>query len=268
MTPDSRPASTLHQQRDLAEAFSADVERYNRTRATCPPEILSRLVPASASGTVLDVGCGTGIVARQFQESGYNVLGVEPDVRMAEFARQTGVEVEVATFEAWDRAGRQFDTVTAGSAWHWVEPLRGATKAAEALKPGGQLAPFWHMYELPVDVAAAYASALRPVAPGSTFETWLSPQKKTAYEGVLSSVTDGIRQSGRFADPRRFEQSWERRYSRQEWLDHMLTQGFLTNLPPARQDEILGSAGEAIDSIGGSFTLSYTTVALTARKTS
>jgi predicted RNA methylase len=54
----------------------------------------------------LDVGCGTGIAARQFQAAGYTVLGVEPDTRMAEFARRSEIAVEVATFEAWDSAGR------------------------------------------------------------------------------------------------------------------------------------------------------------------
>jgi hypothetical protein len=58
------------------------------------------------------------------------VLGVEPDARMAAFARGSGVEVEVATFEAWDAAGRAFDAVVAGTAWHWVDPVAGAAKAA------------------------------------------------------------------------------------------------------------------------------------------
>nr|WP_240197174.1 class I SAM-dependent methyltransferase [Nonomuraea lactucae] len=65
---------------------------------------------------VLDVGCGTGIAARQFQAAGCRVLGVEPDSRMADFARPSGVEVDVATFEAWDLAGRTFDAVIAGQA--------------------------------------------------------------------------------------------------------------------------------------------------------
>ncbi len=44
------------------------------------------------------------------------MLGVEPDSRMADFARPSGVEVDVATFEAWDLAGRTFDAVIAGQA--------------------------------------------------------------------------------------------------------------------------------------------------------
>ena len=72
---------------------------------------------------VLDVGTGTGVAAPHFQAAGCRVLGVDVDARMAGFARRTGLAVEVATFEEWDPAGRTFDTVIAGQARHWVDPL-------------------------------------------------------------------------------------------------------------------------------------------------
>ena len=62
---------------------------------------------------------------------------LDADARMAEWARRTGVETEVATFEAWESAGREFDAVVAGQAWHWVDPVAGAAKAAQVLRPGG-----------------------------------------------------------------------------------------------------------------------------------
>jgi len=98
---------------------------------------VERIVAASPGPDVLDVGCGTGIAARQFQAVGGRVLGVDADARMAEWARRTGVETEVATFEAWESAGREFDAVVAGQAWHWVDPVAGAAKAAQVLRPGG-----------------------------------------------------------------------------------------------------------------------------------
>src|ERR1700742_4390072 len=94
-----------HQARQVAESFGADAERYDRARPRYPSALVDRIVAASPGPEVLDVGCGTGIAARQFQAAGCTVLGVDPDPRMAEFARRTGVEAEVATFEAWDPAG-------------------------------------------------------------------------------------------------------------------------------------------------------------------
>ncbi len=72
---------------------------------------MERIVAASPGLDVLDVGCGTGIAARQFQAAGCRVLGVDPDGRMADLARPSGIEVEVAKFEPWDPAGRGFAAV-------------------------------------------------------------------------------------------------------------------------------------------------------------
>ena len=71
---------------------------------------------------MLDVGCGTGKVARGLLARGLDVLGVELDPRMAALARAHGVEVEVAAFEDWDDRGRTFDLITFGDAWHWIDP--------------------------------------------------------------------------------------------------------------------------------------------------
>ena len=126
----------IHRDRRVAESFGGDAERYDRARPDYPDALVRRIIAASPGRNVLDVGCGTGIEARQFRAAGCTVLGVEPDARMAEFARGSGVEVEVATLEAWDPAGRKFDAVIAGTAWHWVDPVAGAAKTARVLRPG------------------------------------------------------------------------------------------------------------------------------------
>ena len=132
--------SEPHQARDMAESFGVDPERYDRTRPRYPDALINRIVAESPGPEILDVGTGTGIAARQLRAAGCAVLGVDPDARMAGFARRAGVEVEVATFEAWDSGGRTFDALIAGQAWHWVDPAAGAAKAARVLRPGGLLA--------------------------------------------------------------------------------------------------------------------------------
>src|SRR5919108_1087957 len=139
--------SKPHQARQVAESFGADPGRYDRARPRYPDALVERIVAASPGPAVLDVGCGTGIAARQFQAAGCTVLGVEPDARMAGWARERGLDVEVSTFEDWDPAGRAFDAVVAGMTWHWVDPVAGAAKAAQALRPGGRLALFWYVFE-------------------------------------------------------------------------------------------------------------------------
>src|SRR5579862_7980451 len=100
-----------HQYRQVAESFGIDPERYDRARPRYPEALVARILAASPGPDILDVGCGTGIAARQFRAAGCQVLGVEPDERMADLARERGLDVEVTTFENWDPGGRAFVTL-------------------------------------------------------------------------------------------------------------------------------------------------------------
>src|SRR5580693_9549491 len=145
-----------HQAREVAESFGADAERYDRARPSYPSALVDPIVATAPGPDVLDAGCGTGIVARLFQAAGCRVLGVDVDERMTDLARRRGLDVEVARFEDWDPAGRTFDAVVAGQAWHWVDPVTGAAQAARVLRPGGRLAPFNHVFQLPPEVAEEF----------------------------------------------------------------------------------------------------------------
>src|ERR1700691_3341526 len=91
-------------QRRVAEALGDDAERSTRPRRGYPDALVDRIVAESPGRDVVDAGCGTGISARLFQAAGCRVLGVDPDPRMAELARQGGTETQVAKFEDWDPA--------------------------------------------------------------------------------------------------------------------------------------------------------------------
>ncbi|WP_174889811.1 class I SAM-dependent methyltransferase [Acrocarpospora pleiomorpha] len=257
-----------HQHRQVAESFGVDAERYDRTRPPYPDALVNRIVAAGLGPNVLDVGCGTGIAARQFQAAGCTVLGVEPDARMAEFARRSGIEVEVATFEAWDPAGRDFDAVIAGTAWHWVDPVAGPAKAARVLRPGGRLAAFWHAFQPPPAVADAFAAVYQRVMPDSPFNLQPTRQALDIYQAMFSKAADAIRDAGGFSDPEQWRFDWEQPYTRHAWLDQLPTTGALTRLPPDKLTEVLEGVGTAIDAVGGSFTMRYATVAVTATRTS
>ncbi|WP_280382266.1 class I SAM-dependent methyltransferase [Nocardia wallacei] len=263
----------------MAESFGVDAERYDRTRPPYPPDLVARIIAATPSPgargvpglDVLDVGCGTGIEARQFRAAGCRVLGVEPDGRMAEFARRSGVAVEVATFEEWDPAGRDFDLVVAGTAWHWVDPVAGAVQAARVLRPGGRLAVFWHVFQTPPEVTDATIAAFTRAVPDSPIDMRVMRQSMgadrtmaDAYQPMFDKASEGIRAAGEFGTPEQWRFDWERSYTRDEWLDQMPTHGALTRLRPDQLADVLGAVGDAIDTLGGSFTMPYATIAVTA----
>jgi SAM-dependent methyltransferase len=257
-----------HQLRQVAESFGVDAERYDRTRPRYPDALIERIIAASPGPALVDVGCGTGTAAWQFEAAGCTVLGVEPDARMAEFARCSGLEVEVSTFEAWEPAGREFDVVVAGTAWHWVDPVAGAAKAAQVLRPGGRLAPFHHVFQTPPELAGALARAYREVAPDSPFNRSSESSRSALnlYQPLFAKIADGIREAGGFSEPEQWQFDWERTYTRDEWLDQLPTLGSLTQLPSEKVTYVLAEVGAAIDAIGGSFTMSYATVAVTAAR--
>ncbi|MDA5144889.1 class I SAM-dependent methyltransferase [Streptomyces sp. AD681] len=253
-----------HQARRTAESFGADAHRYDRARPSYPDALVTRVVGDRPEPDVLDVGCGTGIAARQFQAAGCTVLGVEPDARMADFARARGLPVEVATFETWEPAGRVFDAVIAAQSWHWVDPAVGALKAARVLRPKGRLAIFGHVFEPPPEVAEPLAAALRRVAPDSPFSDQPAWRPLETYRAGYAKIADGIRETGRFDDPDQWRFDWQRSYTRDQWLELLLTTGGLTRLRPDQLAEILGAVGHAIDALGGGFTMHYTTLATMA----
>ncbi|MBE1493800.1 SAM-dependent methyltransferase [Amycolatopsis lexingtonensis] len=242
----------------MAESFGTDAERYDRARPPYPEELVAAVRAASPGPDFLDVGCGTGIEARQLAAAGCRVLGVDPDARMAAFARSRGTDVEVATFEEWDPAGRTFDAVVAGQAWHWVDPATGPAKAARVLRPGGLLAVFAHVFQPP----AAVEAALKAAMPGSPFAAE-SRSAAELYEVMFTGFADGIRASGAFGAPELRRFTWEKRYTREEWLDFLPTTGGLTRLEPDALAEVLAAVGAAIDE---PFVLPYTTLAVFAMK--
>jgi len=261
--PPAESHQASHQVREVAESFGAEAGRYDRARPSYPAALVERIVSASPGRRVLDVGCGTGIVARLFQAAGCDVLGVDPDARMAGHARERGLEVEVATFETWATNGRAFDTVVSGQAWHWVDPVAGAAKAASALRPGGRFAVFWNVFQPPAGLGKAIAEAYRRVLPDLPSGLWDRPFLEI-YETMGAKTADGMRQAGAFGEAEQWRFAWERPYTRDEWLEQVPTFGGFSRIPPDQQEQILAGIGAAIDAAGGGFTMGFTTLAVTA----
>ena len=256
--------SESHHARQIAESFGSEAERYERTRPTYPQAMVEAIRAASPGSDVLDVGIGTGISARPFHQQGCEVLGVEPDTRMAAFARGSGLQVEIAKFEEWDPAGRTFDLVIAGQTWHWVDPVLGAYKAAEVLRPGGRIALFWNVMSFPPDFAEGSSAIYKRVLPESPFFQSGTPGGIASYAPLLDKAADGIRATGKFTGPEQWQFDWERSYTTDEWLDTVPTFGGHSQIPPEKLGTLLAGIGDVIDAAGGSFTMGYTAVVVTA----
>jgi SAM-dependent methyltransferase len=94
---------------------------------------------------VLDVGTGTGTVARGLAQRGCVVTGLDPSRALLDQARNLdrNVDVEIHYVEAKaEQTGlpdNSFDVVIAGQCWHWFDRPQAATEARRLLAPGGRL---------------------------------------------------------------------------------------------------------------------------------
>jgi SAM-dependent methyltransferase len=244
---------TLHSDRRRAGSFGEVAEQYDRVRPEYPVELVDTLV-AGGPRTMLDVGCGTGISSRLFMARGCTVLGLEPDPRMAEVARRSGVEVESGAFEEWEAGGRRFDLVTAGQSWHWVDPLRGAAKAATVLRHGGRIGLFWNQSHPDPSVRPALDAAYARHAPElNRRSVLLGRRDPSLYESCARS----LRASSAFEDVSVVVFGHDADYALDEWIDLSVTHSDHRMLPPDRLTGLLADLRREIERAGGRVPVHY-----------
>jgi hypothetical protein len=147
-----------------------------------------------------------------------------------------------------------------------VDPVGGAASAAEVLRSGGRLAVFWNVFQPAPDVAEAFSTVYRRVLPDSAFSRGVDSVVK-GYERFFTKAAEGMYAVGAFSDPEQWRFDWERSYRRDEWLYQLPTFGGYGQILPATLEELLLGIGTAIDAVGGSFTMQYTAVVVTAVRT-
>lgn len=126
--------------------FGATAEDYRKHRAGFPDSLFERLAGlgiGKRGQAVVDLGTGTGTLARGFARRGCCVIGIDPDARLLAQAREldaeAGIEVEyrVAQAERTRLEAGSFDVVAAGQCWHWFDRSAATREASRILQPSG-----------------------------------------------------------------------------------------------------------------------------------
>ncbi len=258
----------LYLDRGRAESFGSAAEEYDRHRPSFPDALLDDLAALGGSDA-LDVGCGTGKVARGLAQRGLSVLGIEVDPRMAAVARGHGVRVEVAPFETWEDAGRRFDLVACGDTWHWVEPKRGAAKAALVLRPGGALVRFWNLQLLDESVMQALDIPYKQHAPevyvyGRAPTSWIETKATCTSEDL--KYVDPLPLEGPFAAAEAKTYVRERRVTGAEWAAFAGTISDHKRLPAERLALLQAAVRAAIERFGDTILVRIETMATFSRR--
>lgn len=249
----------MYTDRGRAESFGSVAENYDRYRPAYPGALIDDLVELGPR-TVVDVGCGTGKAAVLLAGRGLDVLGIEVDPKMAEVARTHGIAVEESSFEDWDAAGRTFDLLTSGQAWHWVDPARGVPKAAEVLRPGGTAALFWNDDALDAPAQDALDAVYREHA--AELLRIPTPDRHLRHD---RPYTEPFENSAAFASVGTRLYTWQREFTADEWVGMCLTHSDHLQLAPARRAALADAAHAVVERLGG-LTASYVTYLVLAQR--
>jgi SAM-dependent methyltransferase len=132
----------------MSTNFGAAAEDYARFRAGFPDSMFDRLesLLGKVDGLdVVDIGTGTGTVARGFAIRGAQVVAIDPDDRLLEAAKQldavasVAIEYRIGTAEAIPLADHVADVVCAGQCWHWFNSPVAAREIARITRPRGRV---------------------------------------------------------------------------------------------------------------------------------
>ena len=134
------------------ERFSDRVDDYIKYRPHYSPEVIDALARACGlcpENTVVDVGCGTGLLAKIFLENGNRVIGVEPNANMRRAGEQYlshfgSFRMVDGSAENTTVAAQSVDFVVAGQSFHWFQPDATRREFARIVKPGGWVVLIWH----------------------------------------------------------------------------------------------------------------------------
>jgi SAM-dependent methyltransferase len=125
-------------------SFGAIAGDYDRLRPPPPPEAVEWLLPARRD-VVVDLGAGTGLLARAVAPIAGHVIAVDPDDRMRSVLadRSPGVEVLAGRGEAIPLPDASADAVLVSSAWHWMDPDLAVAEITRVLRDDGRFGVIW-----------------------------------------------------------------------------------------------------------------------------
>jgi len=187
--------------------FGRTAEDYARYRAGFPEEFfarLQRLGIGKAGERALDIGTGTGSLARGLARGGCEVVGLDPSPELIasglELEKQAGVRVRyvLGVAEAVPFRDRAFDLVTAGQCWHWFDRSRAAEEVYRVLIPGGTLViAHFDWVPLPENVVEATEQLILKHNPpwhmaGGTgmYPAWLADVSRAGFAGIETFTFD------------------------------------------------------------------------------
>lgn len=179
--------------------FGKTATDYARHRAGFPPLLVERLGEL-ARGRALDLGTGTGTLARLLAAKGCRVIALDPSRDMLAQARRLAPTLDhlAARAEQVPLRDGSLDLVTAGQCWHWFDRPAAAREARRLLRPGGALVIAHHdwiplpgnLVEAMEALVLAHNPAWRGAGTTGLYPAWLKDAALAGFVGLETFSVD------------------------------------------------------------------------------
>jgi SAM-dependent methyltransferase len=201
---------------------------------------------------VLDVGAGTGKLARALVATGARVLAVEPVAAMRAVLEQVAPAATVlaAAAEALPVPGAAVDAVTAASAFHWFDAPAALREFHRVLRPRGRLALVWNRKRREEPLHQAITEVIDPYrgnAPDAYARTW----------------RDALDTSPLFAPAGELMMPFEQRLNPPGLVDRVASISFVAAQPDAERRDILARVRRIAEAGPSPLVLGYVVEAYT-----
>lgn len=119
------------------------------------PEALIDLLGICKESKIVDIGAGTGKLTAQLWKRTKKITAIEPSNKMSQGIFQAIPEFPVnqfieATAENTTLKNAEFDLLTYGQCWHWLDAPAASREAVRILRPHGKIAILYNQLDVSI----------------------------------------------------------------------------------------------------------------------
>jgi trans-aconitate methyltransferase len=197
--------------------------------------VISLLEP-KPDETILDLGCGSGHLAKSIADAGANVVGIDSSSSMVEAARTAYPDIEFLVADARNFSfPTRFDAIFSNATLHWVPEAESVVQCiAKALKPGGRFVAEFGGKGNVAQITTALQQSLQELLHREVDSGWYFPSIGE-YASLLEKYGLLVRSAWLFDRPTKLEEGEK---GLRNWIE-MFTGSMLCNIPEDVKQQVL-----------------------------